>query len=238
MIKYKLPSNWIKYNISDVADALVEAKSAVLSLTQIPYQRSWTDKLQIVQLKREIAGTSRMEGADFTDVELEEALAETPRQLETRSQRQAAAAVSAYRWIATLEEDQPVTGETIREIHRLIVTRADDDHCAPGVLRAKDHNVTFGSPPHRGAEGGNECERAFGELCRALGEEFRGHDKLIQALALHYHFVAIHPFLDGNGRTGRAIEALMLRKTGLQDTLFIAMSNYYYDQKSDYLKAH
>jgi Fic family protein len=60
---------------------------------------------------------------------------------------------------------------------------------------------------------------------------------LIQALALHYHFAAMHPFMDGNGRTARAVEALVLQRSGLTDHLFIAMSNYYYDQKPEYLTA-
>ena len=47
----------------------------------------------------------------------------------------------------------------------------------------------------------------------------------------------MHPFLDGNGRTARALEALMLQRVGLRDTLFIAMSNYYYEQKVGYLNA-
>lgn len=45
----------------------------------------------------------------------------------------------------------------------------------------------------------------------------------------------MHPFEDGNGRTARALEALMLRRAGLKDSSFIAMSNYYYDEKSAYL---
>src|SRR5262249_17643127 len=51
------------------------------------------------------------------------------------------------------------------------------------------------------------------------------------------HFAAMHPFLDGNGRTARAMEALMLQRVGLRDTLFIAMSNYYYEEKIAYLDA-
>ena len=47
----------------------------------------------------------------------------------------------------------------------------------------------------------------------------------------------MHPFLDGNGRSARALEALMLHRTGLRDTLFIAMSNYYYEQKVGYHNA-
>ena len=236
MIRYVIPDSWIKYDLAGVSGALVNAKAAVLALGSVPYQRSWAEKLQAVQLKREVEGTSRIEGAEFSEPELEIALRETPEQLATRSQKQAAAAVGAYRWIARLPEDRPLDDKLILEIHRRIVTGADDDHCEPGRLRGADENVTFGLPRHRGANGGSECARAFAQLC-AAAREMRGHDPLIQALAVHYHLAAMHPFMDGNGRTARALEAFLLQKQGLRDTLFIAMSNYYYEEKNDYLSA-
>jgi Fic family protein len=104
------------------------------------------------------------------------------------------------------------------------------------VLRGRDYNVTFGIPQHRGAEGGPPCEEAFTGLLQAAQTEFRDHDPLVQAMALHYHLAAMHPFLDGNGRTARAMEALMLRRAGLTDRAFVAMSNYYYDEKPAYLR--
>jgi Fic family protein len=236
MINYLFPDNWIKYSPIKIIENLTKARAAMLSLTKIPFQRSWVDKLQFVQLKREVAGTSRIEGADFTDKELDAAMLETPEQLYTRSQKQAATAVKTYKWIAKLPRDRPIEATLITEIHRLIITGADDDHCPPGQLRGPDINVHFGSPPHRGAEGGPECEKAFLELCGALQQDFKAHDPLVQALALHYHFAAMHPFQDGNGRTARALESLMLQRVGLTDALFIAMSNYYYEEKNEYLK--
>ena len=205
-----------------------------MALATIPYQRRWVEALQEVQLKREVAGTSRIEGAEFTERELDAALKETPEQLFTRSQRQARAAMMTYRWLATLPHDYPINGDFIKSVHRRIVAGADDDHCPPGVLRDNDQNVTFGFPPHRGVTGGAECRRAFQELCQAVEREYPEHDPLVQALGLHYHLGAMHPFLDGNGRTARAVEAAILQRTGLRDTL-IAMSNYYYDEKQSYL---
>ncbi len=218
-------------------ELLIDAKAAVQSLKTVPFQKDWVQKLQYVQLKREVAGTSRIEGADFTESELEAALDESPEELFTRSQKQARAAKNTYLWIANLEDERPIDERLIFEVHRRIVTDADDDHCPPGVLRGKDKNVIFGTPSHRGAEGGTECEEMFNRLVQASQREFKDHDLLIQALALHYHFAAIHPFLDGNGRTARALEALMLQRVGLRDSAFIAMSNYYYDEKVDYLNA-
>lgn len=236
-VRYVVPRHWISYNHAAIQTALLEAKAAVLALTQIPYQRSWADQLQQVQLKREVAGTSRIEGAEFTERELEAAMHETPEQLETRSQKQAAAAAATYQWIGHLPDDRPVDEALIAEVHRRLVTGCDDDHCPPGQMRKRDENVTFGAPRHRGVEGGEDCEVALKALVEALRTVYQDHDPIVQALAVHYHFAAMHPFLDGNGRTARALEALMLQRTGLRDTLFIAMSNYYYENKTGYLNA-
>ena len=237
ILRYAAPPDWINYKRLEIVEELTLARAAILALTQMPYQRSWAEQLQSIQLKREVAGTSRIEGAEFTDKELDAAMRETPEQLETRSQKEAAAAVATYRWVAKLEGDRPIDEALICEVHRRLVTGCDDDHCAPGRLRQRDENVTFGAPRHRGAAGGAECAAAFRLLGEAVRTNFRNHDPLVQALALHYHFAAMHPFLDGNGRTARALEALMLQRTGLRDTLFIAMSNYYYENKTAYLNA-
>src|SRR6266545_3442562 len=236
-IPYRPPPHWIHYRSADVFQSLVEAKAAILSLKAIPYQRDWVEDLQKIQLKMEVAGTSRIEGAEFTDRELDVALdpRERATDLLTRSQRQARAAAETYRWISTVPDDYPVSEDFIREVHRRMVVGCDDDHCPPGRIRNRDENVTFGFPRHRGCEGGEPCQRAFSALAQAVQTEYRGHDPLIQAMALHYHFAAMHPFLDGNGRSARALEALILQRAGLRETAFIAMSNYNYTEKPAYL---
>lgn len=237
MIRYKMPERWIHYDKAAIVNELAEAKGAILALKTVPFQRRWVEALQAMQLKLEVAGTSKIEGADFAGTELDMALKETPEQLITRSQRQAHAAMQTYKWIPTIPSDQPITRDLICEFHRKIITGADDDHCAPGVPRVRDHNVIFGVPQHRGAEGGSECEAALSRLIEAIEKGFGEHDNLIQALALHYHFAAMHPFGDGNGRTARALESLFLQRAGMRDSTFIAMSNYYYDEKKTYLEA-
>jgi Fic family protein len=235
-IQYQLPVGWIKYDEHEIFREITDAKASVLALRTIPFQRRWVEELQKIQLKMEVAGTSKIEGADFAANELEVAIkAETAEELRTRSQKQANAAVRTYKAIAIIPDDVPITEQLICEIHRMIVSDCDEDHCPPGRVRWNDQNVTFGTPKHRGAIGGKECEHAFHQLAAEIQTSFKQHDPLIQALALHYHFASIHPFLDGNGRTARALEALMLQRAGLKDSLFIAMSNYYYDEKKTYL---
>jgi Fic family protein len=237
MIKYKTPSRWIHYDKAAIVEELAEAKGAIIALKTIPFQRRWVEALQAMQLKLEVAGTSKIEGADFSGAELDIAMRETPEELLTRSQRQAHAAMQTYKWIPSIPNDRPLTRDLICEMHRRIITGADDDHCEPGRIRRHDHNVHFGSPQHRGATGGEECSQAFDLLMEAIEKGFREHDVLIQALALHYHFAAMHPFGDGNGRTARALEALLLQRAGMRDSTFIAMSNFYYDEKPSYLAA-
>ena len=237
-IQYKEPTSWIKYDRGTIEDSLLAAKASIMALRAIPFQRRWVRDLQEIQLKMEVAGTSQIEGADFAANELDTAIqSETPEQLLTRSQKQANAAVRTYRQIAEIADDRPVSTVLIKFVHASIVSGCDDDHCPPGVIRRADENVTFGAPKHRGVTGGKDCANAFDRLAEELATTFRDHDPLIQALALHYHFAAMHPFLDGNGRTARALEALMLQRAGLKDVLFIAMSNYYYEEKRAYLAA-
>ena len=70
-----------------------------------------------------------------------------------RSQKQARAAVKTYRTIAKLPSDVPIDERLVLNIHRNLIIGADDDHCPPGELRGRGHNVNFGIPRHRGVEG-------------------------------------------------------------------------------------
>ena len=237
--RYVIPRQWGRYDAMEVFDALLEAKSAAAVLNRTPYLPQWIEESREEQLLLEAIGTSRIEGAVFTRREQEEALspAAADRADLTRSQRQLRSADATYRWLMDQPADRPVTADFILDIHRRIVTGCDDDHCEPGALRPAGWNVVFGAPTCRGAEGGEGCRAAFGALTNAIAHEFRGHDRVIQALATHYHIGAMHPFGDGNGRTARALEAFMLRRAGVNDIVMVSLSNYYYAHKDEYLEA-
>lgn len=59
-------------------------------------------------------------------------------------------------------------------------------------------------------------------------------DPLIKMALMHYQFEAIHPFADGNGRTGRILLLLYLKLSGLLDTPAIYLSEYIIKNKADY----
>ena len=236
---YTLPERWVSYNAAAVLDQLVEARSAAGVLNRLPYLQQWIAQVHEEQLRLEAAGTSRIEGAEFSDQEQEIALAsQIPPHVDlTRSQRQLRAADATYRWLRSQPIDRPIKPEFVLDIHRRMVTGCDDDYCEPGALRPRGWNVTFGTPRCRGAEGGNDCQVAFNGLGAAIAGEFRQHDRIVQALAAHYHIGAMHPFGDGNGRTSRALEAFMLRQAGVSNLVMVSLSNYYYEHKDGYLSA-
>jgi Fic family protein len=61
-----------------------------------------------------------------------------------------------------------------------------------------------------------------------------GVDPLIKMSVIHYQFEAIHPFSDGNGRTGRIINTLFLCSQNLLDLPILYLSKYIIDNKADY----
>lgn len=63
-----------------------------------------------------------------------------------------------------------------------------------------------------------------------------GLDPLVRMAAAHYQFEAIHPFADGNGRTGRILNLLMLVERGLLDEPILFLSRYIMQHRADYYR--
>ena len=61
-------------------------------------------------------------------------------------------------------------------------------------------------------------------------------DPLIRMAVAHYQFEAIHPFLDGNGRTGRVLNLLVLVQQGLLDQPVLYLSRYILRHRADYYR--
>ncbi|HAP34669.1 MAG TPA: addiction module protein, partial [Bacteroidetes bacterium] len=61
-----------------------------------------------------------------------------------------------------------------------------------------------------------------------------GVDPLIKMAVIHYQFEAIHPFTDGNGRTGRILNILYLVKNNLLEIPILYLSRYIMDHKAKY----
>jgi Fic family protein len=83
--------------------------------------------------------------------------------------------------------------------------------------------------------GNDVLEKLLDNLISYLNnDELYQSDPLIKMCIAHYQFEAIHPFQDGNGRTGRILNLLYLVKTGLLSQPVLYLSKYIIIHKSDY----
>jgi len=108
----------------------------------------------------------------------------------------------------------------------------------PGEIRTYSVGVmTYKGPPWK------ECEYLLNKLCDWLnGKDFdphgglsQGHMAILKAIIAHLYIEWIHPFGDGNGRTGRLIEVQILLACGIPSPACQLLSNHYNLTRREYL---
>lgn len=131
-----------------------------------------------------------------------------------------------------LRDDPRLTTELFIKIVQVICEDVTGIREHPGVFigNARTREVVY-TPP----EGPEVIRAKLAEL-----EQFIHADTTIEPLVklalIHYQFEAIHPFSDGNGRTGRIINILFLVQQGLLDLPVLYLSKYIIDNKSTYYR--
>ncbi len=61
---------------------------------------------------------------------------------------------------------------------------------------------------------------------------------VVRAAMAHLHVVSVHPFRDGNGRTSRIVQSLVLAREGLMSSEFSSIEEYLAGHTADYYEAH
>lgn len=83
----------------------------------------------------------------------------------------------------------------------------------------------------------NEVLNLMANLEKFINDnDFSDFDPLVKMAIIHYQFESIHPFYDGNGRTGRIINILYLVLQGLLDLPILYLSRYIIQNKTEYYK--
>ena len=102
----------------------------------------------------------------------------------------------------------------------------------PGTVigNARTREVIYAPP-----EGERVIHRMLDKLERFIHAD-DALDPLVKLALVHYQFEAIHPFFDGNGRTGRLINILFLVHKGLMDLPVLYLSKYIIDRKPEYYR--
>ncbi len=101
----------------------------------------------------------------------------------------------------------------------------------PGTTLSNTQGEVIYTPP----SGETIIRDKLGNLEKFINED-EAIDPLIKMAILHYQFEAIHPFSDGNGRTGRILLLLYLKLSGLLDTPAIYLSEYIIKNKVEYYR--
>jgi len=124
---------------------------------------------------------------------------------------------------------KPLATNLFIEIAEIIKGRGIGIRRVPGTKIANSKGEVIYTPP----EGESVIRDKLSNLEQFLHAE-DGIDPLIKLATLHYQFEAIHPFVDGNGRTGRIINILFLVEKGLLDTPILFLSHYILSTKFSY----
>ncbi len=130
----------------------------------------------------------------------------------------------------------PVTLENLRSIHRALLSGTREEPWA-GVVRTEQNWIggvspcaaAFVPPP------ADQVVRLLTDLAEYLSSD--EHPALLQAALAHAQFETIHPFADGNGRTGRALIQLVLRRRGVALRVIPPISLVLATRANDYVTA-
>jgi Fic family protein len=149
-----------------------------------------------------------------------------------------------YRTIQRIKElkDEPLTEELLLEIHRLMTAGTLDNPNDEGSYRTNDDiqvidsgdNEVVHVPPSF-----KELDQLMNDLYIFFNEE--EHDffihPVVKACIIHFMIGYIHPFVDGNGRTARALFYWYMLKKGYWLTEYLSISSIILKHKVKYAKA-
>lgn len=138
--------------------------------------------------------------------------------------------------VARLRGGFPLSNRLLREMHAKLMARGRGSNLESGAFRSSQNwiggtrpgNAHFVLPPPDQVEG---CMAALETFLHDDGD---GLPILVKAALAHVQFETIHPFLDGNGRLGRLLIALLLHHGGLLSQPLLYLSLYFKQHRSAY----
>ena len=226
---------------------LGEAASKCEHLANVPLRPSTAEQLHRLYLAKGVLATTAIEGNTLSEEEVVRHL-EGKLQLPPSKEyltREIDNIVAACNEIA--EQVRGGTPPTlsvakIKEFDRRVLHSLDlGEGVVPGEIRA--HSV--GIARYRGAPA-EDCEYLLQQLCDWLnGSDFQPPEDLgelhvvyaiIKAVLAHLYLAWIHPFGDGNGRTARLVEFMILVTSGVPGPAAHLLSNHYNQTRSEYYR--
>lgn len=202
---------------NEASTALGAAAKALSRLADDPPKLTKLGAVAQNLLRSESVASSRIEGVAISNKRLARAAFERTgkRRADGRATEVLGNVAAMKRAIELGEKAEPFTVADILDIHHTLLKDTDDREIA-GVIRDKqnwiggnDYNpvgATYVPPPPE------HVRDLLDDLCRCI--ERVDLPPVAKAAVVHAQFENIHPFADGNGRTGRALIYATLRRTG------------------------
>ena len=195
----------------EAADAVAAAEEAVRELNASG-SVTGLEAVGALLLRSEAIASSRIEGYELSQRNLARALID-PRAARGTARTVAANVVAMEEAIALGDAVRPLTGDDIRAIHQTLMA-GEPDRVTPGEYRREQNwiggrldsplDARYIPPPEIEIEGLMDDLMAF-----VNRDDLPG---VAQAAIAHAQFETIHPFLDGNGRAGRCLIHVVLRR--------------------------
>ncbi len=140
--------------------------------------------------------------------------------------------------MALLRTELPFSNRLIREIHSKLLASGRGSQKTPGEFRRTQNwiggtrpgNAQFVPPPP------DQVEECMAGLERFVQDDAVPYPALIKAALLHVQFETIHPFLDGNGRIGRLLIALLLHHSGMLSQPLLYLSLHFKQHRAEYYR--
>jgi Fic family protein len=199
---------------SETLQDLVRAEAAIRALNEDPPRSGALEALTHQLLRAEAVASSRIEGLELSHRNLAEAAFDP--KLASANAASVLGNVRAMQDALRVGSGaERVTAETIQKLHVRLFKGTRTGPSA-GRFRTSQNWIGHGDNPHRATfipvpEG--DVPRLIDDLCEFIRRD--DVSPLIQAAFAHAQFETIHPFEDGNGRIGRILVHLILRRRGL-----------------------
>jgi Fic family protein len=130
-----------------------------------------------------------------------------------------------------IREDRLLTNTRIKDIQQMLEGNRAGFLAVPGTTLKRNDGTIVYTPP----QGKQEVEAYMANLEQFINDNALSDiDPLIKMAIIHHQFESIHPFYDGNGRTGRIVNILYLVTQQLLDLPILYLSRYIIQNKAEY----
>lgn len=144
--------------------------------------------------------------------------------------------INAMNEAIKLLEQLPFSSRFIRNVHRILLQGVRGEHKQPGEFRqsqnwiggASLNDAIFIPPVH------TSIPELMEDIEKFVHNENIFFPELLKIALIHYQFETIHPFLDGNGRTGRLMITLYLVSKGILKQPILYLSDYLEKHRNSY----